>query len=121
MQRNHRTSKSNYFNSFLQSAKLAPAIIIVYCSIFGGACRAGAIKQTAPVENVSERTANALNINTASAAELEKLPAVGREFARRIVEHRERFGEFRRPEHLLLVRGMSDKKFRNLKNLVTTR
>lgn len=64
---------------------------------------------------------NSININTASADELEKLPAIGEEFARRIIEHREKFGRFRRAEHLLLVKGMSDKKFRRIKNLVTAR
>ena len=60
-----------------------------------------------------------ININTASAQELEKLPGVGRGFAQRIVEHRENWGAFRRPEHLIMVRGLSDKRFRALRDLVT--
>ena len=57
-------------------------------------------------------------MNTATAAELEKLPHIGREIARQIVEHREKYGQFRRAEHLILVKGMSDKKFREIKNFV---
>src|SRR5258708_10308683 len=49
-----------------------------------------------------------ININTAPAAELEKLPGIGRGFAQRIVEHRDRYGPFRRPEHLIMVPGVSD-------------
>ena len=60
-----------------------------------------------------------ININTASAQELEKLPGIGRGFAQRIVEHREKYGPFRRPEHLIMVRGLSDKRFRALRDLVT--
>jgi len=60
-----------------------------------------------------------ININTASAEELEKLPGIGRGFAARIVEHREKYGPFRRPEHLIMVRGISDKRFRALRDLIS--
>lgn len=60
-----------------------------------------------------------ININTASANELETLPGIGKGLAERIIEHRERFGPFRRPEHLIIVRGISDRRFRALRDLVT--
>ena len=60
-----------------------------------------------------------LNINTASAKELETLPGIGRGLAERIVEHRQRYGPFRRPEHLMMVRGISETRFRALRQLVT--
>jgi competence ComEA-like helix-hairpin-helix protein len=63
--------------------------------------------------------ASRININTASASELEKLPGIGKGLAERIIEHREKFGPFRRPEHLIIVRGISDKRFRALQNLIT--
>ena len=56
-----------------------------------------------------------VNINKASRAELERLPGIGPALAARIVEHRDRHGPFRRPEHLLLVRGFSDTRFRELR------
>lgn len=66
-----------------------------------------------------EQTAeNAININLATATELEKLPRIGKGTAKKIIEFREKNGKFRRPEHLILVRGMSDKKFRELQTLV---
>lgn len=61
---------------------------------------------------------NALNINTASTDELEKLPGVGPSTARAIVRHRQKFGKFRRPEHLILVPGVSDSRFRKLRILI---
>jgi len=60
-----------------------------------------------------------ININTASAEELEKLPGIGQALAARIVEHREKYGPFRKPEHLIIVRGISDTRFRALENLIT--
>ena len=60
-----------------------------------------------------------ININTASVSDLEKLPGVGKVLAERIVEHRENYGPFRRAEHLLMVRGISDRKFRDLQQMLT--
>jgi competence protein ComEA len=57
-------------------------------------------------------------INEASPGELEKLPGIGPALAARIVEHRERFGRFRRAEHLLLVRGISERRFQQLRPYV---
>jgi len=60
-----------------------------------------------------------VNINTASADELEKLPGIGKGLAERIIDHREKVGPFRKPEHLIIVRGISDKRFRALQDLIT--
>jgi competence protein ComEA len=64
-------------------------------------------------------TQTRININTASVSELEALPGIGKSLAERIVEHREKFGPFRRPEHLIIVRGISDKRFRALRDLIS--
>ena len=60
-----------------------------------------------------------ISINEASREELERLPGIGPALAARIVEHRERFGRFRRAEHLLLVRGISERRFLQLRPYVT--
>ena len=59
-----------------------------------------------------------INLNTASAAQLEQLPGVGPVLAERIIAHRDEHGHFRRTEHLMMVRGISDRKFRELRSLV---
>ena len=69
--------------------------------------------------NTAVATPNKVNINTAGAEELEKLPGVGQVLAARIVEHRQRFGPFRRAEHLIVVRGLSDRRFRLISPMVT--
>ena len=60
-----------------------------------------------------------INVNTASAADLEKLPGIGKVVAERIVSHRQQFGAFRRAEHLMMVRGISDQKFRAIRSSIT--
>jgi len=49
---------------------------------------------------------------------LEKLPGIGEGIAERIVAHRQQYGPFRRPEHLMMVRGISDQKFRELRTMI---
>lgn len=63
--------------------------------------------------------ASRMNINTASAKELATLPGIGKGLAERIIEHREKYGPFRRTEHLIVVRGISDRRFRALRDLVS--
>ena len=63
--------------------------------------------------------AQRININIASAKELEALPGIGKGLAKRIVEHRAKYGPFRRAEHLIIVRGISDGRFRALRDLIT--
>src|SRR5262249_29770553 len=46
-----------------------------------------------------------LQLNHASAPELDALPGIGPVLARRIVEHRTRYGPFRSREELRAVRG----------------
>lgn len=81
-------------------------------------CKQNAEKQILSTENQILPAENAININTATAQELEKLPDVGAKTAERIIEYRETFGKFRRIENLLLVEGISDKKFRNMRHLI---
>jgi competence protein ComEA len=58
----------------------------------------------------------AINLNTATIRELESLPGVGPALARRIVDFREKKGGFRRVEELLAVPGVSEKKWKGIKD-----
>jgi|RhiMethySRZTD1v2_1073278.scaffolds.fasta_scaffold739356_2 competence protein ComEA len=60
-----------------------------------------------------------INVNTASARELEALPGIGKGLAERIVEHRQKYGPFGRPEHLIMVRGISEKRFIAMRDQIT--
>lgn len=61
-----------------------------------------------------------ININTATKPELETLPGIGGVLAERIIAHREQFGLFRRPEHLIIVRGISERRFRQIYPFIRT-
>ena len=60
-----------------------------------------------------------VNINTASAAELEALPGIGAKTAARIVEYRQKNGPFKKIEELMNVRGVGEKNFLKLKSQIT--
>jgi competence protein ComEA len=68
-----------------------------------------------PLNSPKTENTSAINLNTASLRELENLPGIGHGIAERIVAHREQYGPFRRAEHLMMVRGISDGKFRALR------
>lgn len=73
----------------------------------------------APVLADSEKS-GVVNINTASAQELQLLPRVGPALAKRIVEFREKNGTFKTSEELMRVKGIGEKTFELLKPYVTT-
>lgn len=60
-----------------------------------------------------------INLNKATAAQLETLPGIGPVLAQRIIAYRGQQGWFRRPEDLLNVSGIGPKTFANLKEYVT--
>jgi competence protein ComEA len=59
-----------------------------------------------------------LNINTASSADLTRLPGVGEVIAFRIVKEREKRGTFRDTQELRSVKGVSERVYEGLKNYV---
>jgi competence protein ComEA len=60
-----------------------------------------------------------VNINTASADELDTLPGVGPATAEAIIAYREQSGPFTSVDQLLDVRGIGDAKLAQLRDLVT--
>ena len=60
-----------------------------------------------------------ININTATASELEHLPRIGPKMARRIIEFRNTHGPFRNPKDLLGVKGIGEKTLEQLVDKVT--
>jgi competence ComEA-like helix-hairpin-helix protein len=72
------------------------------------------------VDSATSIRSDAININAASADDLEKLPGIGRRTAENIVQFRTENGPFRRPEHLMQIRGISEKRFLGLRPYLRT-
>ena len=60
-----------------------------------------------------------VNINTASAEQLQLLPRVGPSVAQRIIDFRKSNGAFKSAEDLMLVRGVGEATFARLKPYVS--
>ncbi len=60
-----------------------------------------------------------LNLNTATAAQLEALPGIGPVLAQHIVEYRTKHGQFRSVDELRQVDGLGGARFNQIKSLVT--
>jgi len=59
-----------------------------------------------------------VNINTATAEELERLPGIGSTYARRIVEYRIENGLFSSADELLNIKGIGEKRLLKLKPFI---
>jgi competence protein ComEA len=85
----------------------------------------GVVAPLAAQENPSSASRAAVsasglvNLNTASASELATLPGIGPRTAQLIVEHREKNGGFKKIEELMHIRGIGEKSFLRLRDLVT--
>jgi len=60
-----------------------------------------------------------ININTASQAELETLSGIGPALAQRIIQYREKNGNFLTTEDIKNVSGIGGKRFEQIKDQIT--
>lgn len=66
-----------------------------------------------------ESIGNKININTASISELDDLPGVGEATANKIYKYREENGNFKSIEEIKSVNGIGDKKYEDIKDLIS--
>lgn len=71
--------------------------------------------------SIVQASPNSININTATVEELEKLPYIGGKTAESIVQFRTINGPFRRIEHLMQIRGVSEKRFAEIAHVLKTK
>jgi len=78
-----------------------------------------AYSELLPQQSSAQTTATALNLNTATQADLEKLPGVGPAMAKQILDYRQKNNGFKKVEELMNIKGIGEKSFLKLKPLVT--
>lgn len=84
-----------------------------------GEAAPGQEMQTPWADAAAEPVNNRVNINTASAEELQSLPGIGPVLAGRIIEYRRQYGPFIDVEQLVEVKGIGPKVLERLRPLVT--
>jgi competence protein ComEA len=57
-----------------------------------------------------------VNLNTATAEQLQTLPGIGPAMAKRVIEYRTKVGKFNKIEELLNVKGIGEKRFQQMKD-----
>ena len=92
------------FASRLCCAAVALAVILCFC-----------------LDSLAKKNppARPVDLNTATAKELEQLPGVGPTTAKAIVDFRSKGGHFRRVTDLLVIRGISEAKLKKMRPYIT--
>ena len=91
--------------------------LLVLVLVFFALNQLGVAQAAAP----AKETGKVVNINTAGQAELEQLPGIGPSLAKKILDFRQKNGQFKTPNDLMAVPGIGEKKFEQLKNLITVK
>ena len=96
------------------------ALVILAATLISGPSTAWAQAAKSGASSKARATAaNPVNLNSASAAQLQTLPGIGASTAQRIVEYRQKNGNFKKIEELMNVKGIGEKSFLKLKPLIT--
>lgn len=66
-----------------------------------------------------QSTGSKINLNTASASELDTLPGIGPSYAQRIIDYRNTNGGFKSIDEIKNVKGIGDKTFEKFKGSIT--
>ncbi len=78
-------------------------------------------EENLPLTSTSGSGEGLININTASAAELDRLPGIGPALAGSIIDYRETHGPFAAIEEITNVRGIGQVVFDEIKELISVR
>jgi competence protein ComEA len=78
------------------------------------------VKVSKDADSVTDASTFKVNINTATKEELMKLPGIGEQTAERIIQHRKLYGDFKRIEDIMNVKGIGQKKFEKIKRYLKT-
>ena len=93
---------------------LALALVVAYL----GALPVAAQRQSTRPSQIAHST-EAVNLNSATAAQLADLPGIGLKTAELIVQYRVKNGPFKKIEEVMNVRGVGEKSFLRIKDRLT--
>lgn len=93
------------FSRLARFVAVALALALLFCG------QATAQKKSGPAKPV--------DLNSASAEQLQLVPGIGPKTAQAIIDFREKSGAFRRVEDLLVIKGISKRKLEEMRPYVT--
>ena len=96
------------------------AMLLCVVMLVGAACTTHRVYDIASNAAPAAADAGAININTASSDELERLPRIGPKTAANIIKFRTDNGPFRHVEELMQIKGMSEKRFLEIRQYLRT-
>jgi len=102
----------------LIAAALALILVLSFAASLLGAPRKLRVEPVHEIAYIEVEQAGKLDINAASAKQLEELPGIGAELAQRIVAYREENGAFAAVEELMNVDGIGEGKFEQMRDLI---
>ena len=112
-----------------KSEKILLFCTVLFLLLICGACfyEMSAERGGGTVETITSRDmedwlpaeAGRININTATVELLKELPGIGDALAARIVEYRETNGRFDSPDQIMEVKGIGEKTYRNIEEMIT--
>ena len=74
--------------------------------------------QQTPLSQAGKPAVEKVNLNTATLEELQKLPQVGPKVAQLIIDYRKQNGNFKKIEDIMKVRGIGEKTFARMKDML---
>ncbi len=90
----------------------------IYVPKHGEAAAVGESSMGQGIPAQQGETGGKININTASATELDTLPGIGPSLAARIIDYREKSGPFKSTEDIQKVSGIGARRYEQLKDLI---
>ena len=75
--------------------------------------------QTGSQTSASQTSTGIVNINTADATALDSLPGIGPAYSQRIIDYRTQNGKFKSIDEIKNIKGIGDKTFEKLRDLIT--
>lgn len=79
-------------------------------------CIALSLAPLALAQKGKAQSTEKVNLNTATAEQLQTLPGIGPAMAKRVLEYRAKVGKFTKVEEILNVKGFGEKRFQKIKD-----